>query len=61
MLKLGNFFSHMDFFFSYCRFLLGKHKAAIEFYVEASRLNEKDWVNEKKHFHAECLLFLLSQ
>uniref|UniRef100_A0A3Q2ZH78 Bardet-Biedl syndrome 4 n=1 Tax=Kryptolebias marmoratus TaxID=37003 RepID=A0A3Q2ZH78_KRYMA len=25
-------------------FLLGKHKAAIEFYHEAAKLNEKDWV-----------------
>lgn len=26
-------------------FLLGKHKAAIEVYNEAARLNEKDWVS----------------
>lgn len=26
-------------------FLLGKHKAAIEVYNEAGRLNQKDWVN----------------
>lgn len=25
-------------------FLLGKHKAAIEVYNEAARLNQKDWV-----------------
>uniref|UniRef100_A0A3B4Z0R9 Uncharacterized protein n=1 Tax=Stegastes partitus TaxID=144197 RepID=A0A3B4Z0R9_9TELE len=29
-------------------FLLGKHKAAIEFYREAARLNEKDWVKRKE-------------
>lgn len=28
-------------------FLLGKHKAAIEVYHEAGKLNEKDWVREK--------------
>lgn len=33
--------------YSLCRFLLGKHKAAIEFYHEAARLNEKDWVRER--------------
>lgn len=26
-------------------FLLGKHKAAIEVYNEAARLNQKDWVS----------------
>lgn len=26
------------------RFLLGKHKAAIEVYNEAAKLNQKDWV-----------------
>lgn len=27
------------------RFLLGKHKAAIEVYNEAAKLDEKDWVS----------------
>lgn len=31
------------------RFLLGKHKAAIEIYHEAAKLNEKDWVKETTH------------
>uniref|UniRef100_A0A8D3CNA0 Bardet-Biedl syndrome 4 n=1 Tax=Scophthalmus maximus TaxID=52904 RepID=A0A8D3CNA0_SCOMX len=39
-------------------FLLGRHKAAIEFYHEAARLNEKDWVREKKHSPTEFLLCL---
>lgn len=41
----------MDYLFVYScrRFLLGKHKAAIEVYNEAARLNEKDWVNTHTH------------
>ncbi|XP_030312594.1 Bardet-Biedl syndrome 4 protein-like, partial [Calypte anna] len=30
-------------------FLLGKHKAAIEVYNEAAKLDEKDWVFSRKH------------
>lgn len=58
MIKMG--LCHMYFIvvYSVCRFLLGKHKAAIEFYHEAARLNEKDWVNEKKHLSTEFLLRL---
>lgn len=41
--------------YSFHRFLLGKHKAAIEFYHEAARLNEKDWVKEK-HLSTEFLV-----
>ncbi|XP_061132657.1 Bardet-Biedl syndrome 4 protein [Syngnathus typhle] len=37
-------------------FLLGKHKAAIEFYREAARLNEKDW--EISHNLGVCYLFI---
>lgn len=37
----------MDYFVYSFRFLLGKHKAAIEFYHESARLNEKDWVKEQ--------------
>ncbi|XP_034015765.1 LOW QUALITY PROTEIN: Bardet-Biedl syndrome 4 protein-like [Thalassophryne amazonica] len=37
-------------------FLLGKHKAAIEFYNEAARLNEKDW--EISHNLGVCYSFL---
>lgn len=37
------------FFISFCSFLLGKHKAAIEVYTEAGRLNQKDWVRETYH------------
>ena len=29
------------------RFLLGKHKAAIEVYNEAAKLNQKDWVSRE--------------
>uniref|UniRef100_A0A671UKS0 Bardet-Biedl syndrome 4 n=1 Tax=Sparus aurata TaxID=8175 RepID=A0A671UKS0_SPAAU len=35
-------------------FLLGKHKAAIEFYHEAARLNEKDW---EMRYNFPCLCF----
>uniref|UniRef100_A0A4W6F3D7 BBSome complex member BBS4 n=1 Tax=Lates calcarifer TaxID=8187 RepID=A0A4W6F3D7_LATCA len=37
-------------------FLLGKHKAAIEFYHEAARLNEKDW--EISHNLGLCYFFI---
>uniref|UniRef100_A0AAQ5Y0L8 BBSome complex member BBS4 n=1 Tax=Amphiprion ocellaris TaxID=80972 RepID=A0AAQ5Y0L8_AMPOC len=37
-------------------FLLGKHKAAIEFYHEAARLNEKDW--EISHNLGMCYFFI---
>uniref|UniRef100_A0A3Q1K7N2 BBSome complex member BBS4 n=1 Tax=Anabas testudineus TaxID=64144 RepID=A0A3Q1K7N2_ANATE len=37
-------------------FLLGKHKAAIEFYHEAARLNEKDW--EISHNLGVCYFFI---
>ncbi|XP_054627631.1 Bardet-Biedl syndrome 4 protein isoform X2 [Dunckerocampus dactyliophorus] len=37
-------------------FLLGKHKAAIEFYHEAARLNEKDW--EMSHNLGVCYFFI---
>ncbi|KAF3832921.1 hypothetical protein F7725_026586 [Dissostichus mawsoni] len=37
-------------------FLLGKHKAAIEFYHEAARLNEKDW--EINHNLGLCYFFI---
>ncbi|XP_077375066.1 BBSome complex member BBS4 [Festucalex cinctus] len=37
-------------------FLLGKHKAAIEFYREAARLNEKDW--EISHNLGVCYFFI---
>ncbi|XP_029900969.1 BBSome complex member BBS4 [Myripristis murdjan] len=37
-------------------FLLGKHKAAIEFYQEAARLSEKDW--EISHNLGVCYSFL---
>ncbi|XP_069382267.1 Bardet-Biedl syndrome 4 protein isoform X3 [Paralichthys olivaceus] len=37
-------------------FLLGKHKAAIEFYHEAARLNEKDW--EISHNLGVCCFFI---
>ncbi|XP_077569130.1 BBSome complex member BBS4 [Stigmatopora nigra] len=37
-------------------FLLGKHKAAIEFYREAARINEKDW--EISHNMGVCYFFL---
>lgn len=29
------------------RFLLGKHKAAIEVYNEAAKLNQTDWVSRE--------------
>ncbi|XP_051919123.1 Bardet-Biedl syndrome 4 protein isoform X2 [Hippocampus zosterae] len=37
-------------------FLLGKHKAAMEFYREAARLNEKDW--EISHNLGVCYFFI---
>uniref|UniRef100_A0A8D3CUJ0 BBSome complex member BBS4 n=1 Tax=Scophthalmus maximus TaxID=52904 RepID=A0A8D3CUJ0_SCOMX len=37
-------------------FLLGRHKAAIEFYHEAARLNEKDW--EISHNLGVCHFFI---
>ncbi|XP_038145714.1 Bardet-Biedl syndrome 4 protein isoform X1 [Cyprinodon tularosa] len=37
-------------------FLLGKHKAAIEFYHEAAKLNEKDW--EISHNLGVCYYFI---
>uniref|UniRef100_A0A8C6L132 BBSome complex member BBS4 n=1 Tax=Nothobranchius furzeri TaxID=105023 RepID=A0A8C6L132_NOTFU len=37
-------------------FLLGKHKAAIEFYHEAAKLNEKDW--EISHNLGMCFYFI---
>lgn len=48
MIKVGSFLVWIIVVcFSY-RFLLGKHKAAIEFYHEATKLNEKDWVKKDK-------------
>uniref|UniRef100_A0A8B9L0Q1 Bardet-Biedl syndrome 4 n=1 Tax=Astyanax mexicanus TaxID=7994 RepID=A0A8B9L0Q1_ASTMX len=51
--------SHM---FNFClwpvlvpRFLLGKHKAAIEVYNEAARLNQKDW--EISHNLGVCYIY----
>ncbi len=35
----------MNCVYSVFSFLLGKHKAAIEVYNEAARLNQKDWVS----------------
>uniref|UniRef100_A0A8C5U545 Bardet-Biedl syndrome 4 protein n=1 Tax=Malurus cyaneus samueli TaxID=2593467 RepID=A0A8C5U545_9PASS len=41
---------------SFCRFLLGKHKAAIEVYNEAAKLDEKDW--EISHNLGVCYMYL---
>lgn len=56
--KIDSFLIWIIIVYSFRRFLLGKHKAAIEFYHEAARLNEKDWVKENKHSFREFLLCL---
>lgn len=44
-------FYNYSCFILFPRFLLGKHKAAIEFYHEAAKLNEKDWVNNAQYYY----------
>lgn len=49
IIKMGYRLLRIIVVYCFFRFLLGKHKAAIEFYHEAARLNENDWVVESKH------------
>ena len=51
---------HSFFISSFRRFLLARHKAAIDVYNEAAKMNEKDWVRFPKDLknlkHVKALL-----